>query len=123
MTEQQQLDIINLIEEQLIKKRKELSKQLLELSIKNDERIMCNNILYNKELYKNVDSIEIQNIVCRRKVESYEQMDKLKTKLKEEINETYLKIQTNRNMRKSVVENYKALKDLENNEQIENNSI
>ena len=116
MTEQQQLDILNLIEEQLSKKRKKLSRKLIELEIEDDQRIMCNNIIENKELYENVDSIDIKDILYRRSVEDYHRIDNIKKILKEEINEVYMRIHRNNNLTKSVVENFKILKDLENNE-------
>ena len=123
MTEQQQLDILHLIDEQLSKKRKELSRKLIELEIEDDQRIMCNNIIENKELYENLDSLEIKEILNFRNIEDYHRINHLKENLREEISDIYRSIQRNSNLRKSVVENFKILKDLENNEQIEIDGI
>jgi hypothetical protein len=123
MTEQQQLDILHLIDEQLSKKRKELSRKLIELEIQNQQRIMYNRIIDDKELYENINSHEIQSILKYKKQEDYHSINNLREIFKKELEEIYIKLKETSKLRNSVVESYKILKDLENDEQTEDNSI
>jgi hypothetical protein len=124
MTEQEQLYILNLIEEQLNKEYKEIQLKRTELEIQNNERILCNNILDKKYLYEDSTSTQIQNILQYKNVEGCDKIDEQKAKLEHELYElTKFKIPSINNLKKSIVETFKVLKGFENNEQTEDNSI